>query len=293
MKDEKTGLKFVIPGTGRNGTKYSAMLFTALGLRCGHEAIYDRGKIWPNPNKRKCHWAKYHPDLDEILALLCQYKDFDLETFHSRLFTMSEQPYIGDASWKATLFLSDFRGHIFHQVRHPLKVINSLYLVGSLWGWKEYQAIDLDCPLLLAAMRIYLRYNTICENAANRNNQYTRYQVEELSTIIAELCDKINEPRDPKLIETVLDNIPKNINSHTTKLAEPHPAGYEGMQVRVPEDVGGEIKKIDGTVKEIKDDGYMLVDISPQFGWDDLPGTKEKKKLKKMAERYGYALQSS
>ncbi len=35
------GLRFVVVGTGRSGTKYAAELFTRLGIPCGHEASFS------------------------------------------------------------------------------------------------------------------------------------------------------------------------------------------------------------------------------------------------------------
>ncbi|MBI2893806.1 MAG: hypothetical protein HYY06_09660 [Deltaproteobacteria bacterium] len=34
-------LRFVVVGTGRSGTKYASELFTRLGIRCGHEALFS------------------------------------------------------------------------------------------------------------------------------------------------------------------------------------------------------------------------------------------------------------
>src|ERR1035441_10724198 len=37
------GVRFVIVGTGRSGTKYASELFSQLGIPCGHESFFDPG----------------------------------------------------------------------------------------------------------------------------------------------------------------------------------------------------------------------------------------------------------
>lgn len=37
--------RFVVVGTGRSGTKYTAELLTALGIPCGHERVYTRHDV--------------------------------------------------------------------------------------------------------------------------------------------------------------------------------------------------------------------------------------------------------
>ena len=47
-------------------------------------------------------------------------------TIGRREFRRRRKPLVGDASWLAVPFLGKFRGRIYLQVRHPLKVISSL-----------------------------------------------------------------------------------------------------------------------------------------------------------------------
>lgn len=165
MKDSKTGLNFVVVGTGRSATAYISRIFNGLGVRCGHESVFTRHGL------------------------------------------MKNQGYMGDSSWKASPHLGEFHGAVFHQIRHPLSVFNSM--MGSPPADRR-PYIDTDCSEEVAAMRIYLGWNRMCE----RGSPYIRYQVEELTPeLLCSLCDLIGEPAQRSLAEKVLNEIPKNVNS--------------------------------------------------------------------------------
>jgi hypothetical protein len=78
---------FVVTGCARSGTTYIAAVLSGLGLRCGHEVVFG-------PRSRSfAGFGDQH----------------------------------GDCSWLAAPFLSETAGAIvFHQVRHPVKVVRSL-----------------------------------------------------------------------------------------------------------------------------------------------------------------------
>ncbi len=78
---------FVITGCARSGTAYMAALLDGLGLRVGHEVVFD-------PRTR--HFDGW-------------------------------QGQNGDSSWLAAPFLADLGDAlVVHQLRHPLKVVRSL-----------------------------------------------------------------------------------------------------------------------------------------------------------------------
>src|SRR5690242_2679693 len=78
---------FVVTGCARSGTTYMSALLSGLGLRIGHEVVFG-------PRTRSFDgWQGQH----------------------------------GDSSWLAAPFLGDLGdAPVFHQVRHPLKVVRSL-----------------------------------------------------------------------------------------------------------------------------------------------------------------------
>jgi len=78
---------FVVTGCARSGTTYMAALLSGLGLRLGHEVVFG-------PRTRGfTDWGDRH----------------------------------GDSSWLAAPFLDQIEDAlVFHQLRHPLKVVRSL-----------------------------------------------------------------------------------------------------------------------------------------------------------------------
>lgn len=78
---------FVVTGCARSGTTYMGTVLAGLGLRIGHEAVFG-------PRTRSFEgWGDRH----------------------------------GDSSWLAAPFLGEIGDAlVFHQVRHPLKVVRSL-----------------------------------------------------------------------------------------------------------------------------------------------------------------------
>ncbi|MCB0909178.1 MAG: hypothetical protein KDB63_18895 [Nocardioidaceae bacterium] len=78
---------FVVTGCARSGTTYMAALLSGIGLRVGHEVVFG-------PRTRRFEgWQGQH----------------------------------GDSSWLAAPFLDQIDDAlVFHQVRHPLKVVKSL-----------------------------------------------------------------------------------------------------------------------------------------------------------------------
>ena len=102
------GLDFVVTGTGRSGTLYSARLFTEAGLPCGHE---DYFRYWPA-------WFERGQRREQPYAALRE-PYYRARESARRL----RSPVVGDASWLAVPRLKHFRGAVFLQVRHPLQVV--------------------------------------------------------------------------------------------------------------------------------------------------------------------------
>ena len=85
--------RYVIVGTGRCGTKFTARFLDNLGIGCSHESFYTpEGPMLRNKNRY--YKAK------------------------------------ADASWLAVPFLPEGEKRVLHQVRHPIAVVSSFYKLG-------------------------------------------------------------------------------------------------------------------------------------------------------------------
>lgn len=95
---------YVVTGTGRSGTAFTARLFTGLGWRCGHEEVFT-------------------PRLERFTGF---------------------GPYLGDASWFAVPHLPTLSEEVLviHQVREPLATIRSLASLAVFRHWWEPRTLD-------------------------------------------------------------------------------------------------------------------------------------------------------
>ena len=107
-----TRLRFVVTGAGRSGTGYIARILTAAGVPTGHEDWFGPvpGLRGPETVTRATIWMK----------LKAPGSRFRVELRRRR------GGLVGDSSWLAVPHLPRFRGLVYLQVRHPLKVIGSL-----------------------------------------------------------------------------------------------------------------------------------------------------------------------
>ena len=93
LETEAEALEFFVAGTGRSGTVYTSQLFTALGVNCSHEYVFNAGD------------PRYNGMLSQ----------------GGRLY--------GDASWMTVPFIGNSNysdKKIIHIVRDPLLVVQSL-----------------------------------------------------------------------------------------------------------------------------------------------------------------------
>jgi hypothetical protein len=162
-----------------------------------------------------------------------------------------DSPKLGEWSVQAVPFLSSYPDvWVFHQTRHPLKVIGS-YLefglfdrvnrLGRQGAWLRQQANISGHDPLLEAVRFYVSWNARCET---RRNRYLRWQVEEVTPVlIGQLCSVLRVPRRQNDIDHAFGQLPTNVNTrHNARTLE----------------------------------------------WDDLPAAPDTTALRLMADRYGY-----
>lgn len=106
----RSGLEFVVTGTGRSGTGFASEIFTAAGLPCGHEQYF---RIWPG--------------LGEVGEVLDLPYPLIRRPYHQLRETMRRRGLglAGDASWMAVPRLPRRSTVSLLQLRHPAKVVRS------------------------------------------------------------------------------------------------------------------------------------------------------------------------
>jgi hypothetical protein len=143
--------------------------------------------------------------------------------------------------------------HIFHQVRHPLAVMSSVWTTEGPVSWEFIckhvpQIKSTDSPEVRCA-----KYWIYWNKAAERQAEWT-YRVEDLETVWPQLCHRLGKQLDAKHIKTV----PTSTNARGAK---PLSRGVDPLK--------------------------------RDFTWDDLRGLLKPRlfvKLCKLAHRYGYTV---
>lgn len=155
--------RLLITGTGRSGTQYISVLLSRLGLQCRHQYVFPGGVAY-DPGK----WDS-----------------------------------IGESSCMAAPFLEEQRNTlIIHQVRHPLRVLHSMWatLPGYL-GWFHplanrenmfYSNVRLLLPEIWDVSQehgercayYWLRWNQLIEGYAHRRVRVEEWDDDLLSTVL-------------------------------------------------------------------------------------------------------------
>lgn len=201
-------IDFVIASTGRSGSRYVSQVLTKAGIPTGHED-------WFTTPARKVE------------------RDKSIK---------------GDSSCFSVPYLSEFEGIVFHQVRHPLKVLTSLMAdeerIKEVEPIYEYrmQFAEPTGDFMRDMMQCIVNMNEEIEKHTN-----LRYRIEHFDHIaldwmmlgIGNICTYDDWRRNTKALESVS----KTTNKHHNK-------------------------------------EYLT--------WGDLPDCKETEMLKEQAKRYGY-----
>ena len=128
--------KFLGVSTGRAGSVWVSKVFNRAGLKCSHEQVY---------NARR---------------------------FHNGQPSWNTPGRLGEWSAQAVPFLEDYTGVVFHQVRHPLKVIASYVHRGTFESPSVEARFIIDhsgvsgSPVEMAA-RFWVVWNRLCEKRAD------------------------------------------------------------------------------------------------------------------------------
>ena len=175
--------RFVVISLPRSGSTYFSDLCRDNGIVCSHEAYFtEHGPMLRNPKRR-----------------------FDT---------------VGDVSWLAPPFLPDPDIVAIHQVRHPMKVIRSIYELGlfdprrqhtrtafvTLLG-EHFTASELP---LRSAVRFYIEWNERCEAITAK-----RFRIEDLAEDRTRIGEWLNIQLDN------LSTTSRTTNRRTSEIPEP------------------------------------------------------------------------
>ena len=161
---------------------------------------------------------------------------------------------VGDASWYATNYLDDYGGKVWHQVRHPLKVVRSM-LGGPLFdddapGWvapfelerRSQSGYDITDTPEAKALRTVAHWWETAEKHAERT-----WRLEDVTPgLLVELADSVGVDVPLRYARTVVD-------AHGTGTNK-HPDGDAIRWADLP----------DG------DDKRLIESMAAGFGYDDM-----------------------
>ena len=169
-------LRFLVVGTFRCGTAYTAQVLNRMGIACGNGWVHT-----PDGGRR-------YPEID----------------------------LLGDATPLAMPLAIAFPGLVLHQVRDPLKVIGSLVgsarsrnpLTFGPVGEVVARHFVVHGDLLVDAMRYYVEWNARCE----RHDAYLRYRVEDLDTRrFVRIADMIGRAVDDTTVARAIEEVPTDV----------------------------------------------------------------------------------
>ena len=90
--------------------------------------------------------------------------------------------------------------HVFHQIRHPLKVISSATtFAAESWDFIcQRTSIDINEPLILRCAKYWLYWNLEAEKCAEWH-----YRIEDFQDVFHDFCARLNIPADESVLKTL------------------------------------------------------------------------------------------
>lgn len=210
-------MRFVVTGTGRSGTGYTAHLFNATGLRCGHEQAFTEK---PALGERAAPRVGWVPVLKSPAARV-------RETIRRGRIDLD-----GDASWMAAPRLERFRGVSYLQTRHPLPVIRSF--MGTRFfsepkhpAQQKYAAVFFSATGddMLDAMRWWVFWNDLAAEHAT-----VVYQLEQLDeSMFTGMLERLGVPDAARLADEAFAAVPRDVNSSARRGDRPGSIGWADL----------------------------------------------------------------
>jgi hypothetical protein len=204
VRMKKSGARFVVVGCSRSGTQYAAELLKALGIRCGHEQVFD---IWRFVGKEA----------------------------PSDFFEPPYAHYEGDSSFLAVPFVTSLPAGtvVLHQLREPAAVarshmgirffsdplVPSIYLADNHHDYLAF--IRTYCPAifeeddeLARCMRFWTLWNRLAASAEGMADRgYMRYRVEEMDRgLLRRIVSLIGRERTDEELDAALAKVPRRTN---------------------------------------------------------------------------------
>ena len=172
-------IKFVVVGTGRCGTAYTAQVLTRMGIPCGHEWVYS------------AHPRRY-PDVEIVGDSSAQAVPF-LPEFTGQVLHQVRDPLRVIGSFLGFGLFRDPRG----QGVDGQFMMRHFRFTGDELG---------------DAMRYYVDWNRRCE--AVDPSRYLRYQLERLDAgLLARIARFVGEDVSQSQIEAALQAVPRDFNT--------------------------------------------------------------------------------
>lgn len=217
--------KLLITGCGRSGSKYIAACLRKAKVRVRHEQMGDDGTV-------SCPFVTYRSSVETV-----RFNDFQQFGHKGR-----ERPSEFELVW--------------HQTRHPLKVIGSLRDV-MLMPVKEWSKVVFNQPIGLGkrydlrwAMEHYVNACTMADTICK-----FRYKIEDISTVWPDLLKRLNCPEVP------LPDVSTTMNrsQRTIKVFKPVKELYNSIRYPTIEDLYKMDKSLTKSVLKLsKKYGYQL-----------------------------------
>ncbi len=200
-----TDIAYIVASTPRSGTGYAAKVFSAMGMRCGHEKAFSPGpKKYSRPGK-PCIW--------------------------------------GDASWLATPFLSRCPKTtvVLHQLRDPVKSLDSMLARRQIRGKmkpgqkaprgaytnflkKHVDNWESDESTQERLVRFWVEWHTLIEESASSSGlRYFRYKVEDINKdLLLSIADQVGATVSSEQVGEAL-RVSTRVNHHAGKAKRINP----------------------------------------------------------------------
>lgn len=184
--------KFLVCGCARSGTGYIATLLSALGCRCGHEAVFNPENI----------------------------------TAGDELIWPDELP--GESSWLAASFIPSLPVElpVLHQVREPIAFIRSMVGIRFFEVPSAYRVFaELICPELTGgtpverSMLYWITWNRFVAQEGPRGERpYMRYRLEEVDEdLVARMLDFVGFDCDSEKVSATVQVHPRDYKTRDIK----------------------------------------------------------------------------
>lgn len=198
MSKKMTDISYIVVSTPRSGTCYAAEVFSAMGMRCGHEKAINPG--------------------------IKQYR-------------MECEGIWGDASWLAAPLLPDLPKMtlVLHQLRDPIKSLDSMLTRRQLRGKtkrgqkgprgdytnflkKHVDNWESDESPKERLLRFWVTWHTLIEESASSLGlRYFRYRVEDINEgLLLSIADQVGATVSPTQVEEAL-SVSTSVNHHYGK----------------------------------------------------------------------------